>query len=178
VARSLRRINKPGLAELRTLERRDEVENLTRVDGTARVDSSTSSPSDTPKGQCDGEPAARLRAVGRPKRRSPWEDGGWKHPSQDWLAQYPGEAKPHESIELAGRLTPSGRQRTPPRYQALKTGGLVDLDCRCGLWALSASSRGRRGYPTVAETVRGQGTNVRRAAGVERRNGFGWRERL
>jgi len=93
-------------------------------------------------------------------------------------AQHPEEAEAQESIEPAARITPRRRRRTPTRCQTLKS-----IDGSCALVSTTpvrpadfasgeAIDRDRRAR--VAWRV----DNGMRGAGVERRYGFVWREKL
>jgi hypothetical protein len=74
-----------GGSTLRTQEKGNEVGNLKRVGASARAGAPATGPSETPKGRRQVS-SQLLGAARRPKRRSPREEDGWKHPAQVWIA--------------------------------------------------------------------------------------------
>jgi hypothetical protein len=127
-------------------------EDLRRVGRASRGALAAVRSSNTPKGRlggevvsaCGREQVARINPMGGRATRERSSPVGWRKALERLQVQ--------ESIGLAARFTPGGRQRTPARYQALKSG--------------------------LRSTFGWDGGDGTRVAGVERRDGFVRRETL
>jgi hypothetical protein len=150
VARDPRRSHEPGWAVLRTCERRDEVENLTRVDVVARAAVSGRESSKTPEGRRAGE-AWSVRGPRKVDACKPMGGG-------ERFGVLPGSpvAMPWRGLK-------------PRRAAAPGAGNTVSAGV--GL------RRGARPW-SRATAARAVAADGRRVAGVERRYGFVRREKL
>jgi hypothetical protein len=158
-------------------EKVDEVENLKRVGVKARACAPASGSRETPEGRRSDDPTTpRGGDGGRSAKAHGRRIAGSSDPSSGSRETLKRQ-EPQESIELAARLTPDGERRTPTRCHTLKAG----YPSCSSPQARPGSARAgciRCAHPGRAEARRARAADVRRVAGVERRYGFGWREKL